>query len=99
MRTILPLLTALLLGPLAALHAADAPTPQVKRNVILIMADDLGYAALGCYWQKLILTPEIDKMAAAGMRFTDFYAGNTVCVPSRVSNVDGNASRSCTNPR
>ena len=53
------------------------------------MADDLGYAALGCYGQKLILTPEIDKMAAAGMRFTDFYAGNTVCVPSRVSMLMG----------
>ena len=85
MRTTLPLLTVLLLGPLAALHAADAPTPQVKPNVILIMADDLGYAALGSYGQRLILTPEIDKLAAEGMRFTDFYAGNTVCVPSRVS--------------
>lgn len=56
-----------------------------KPNIILIMADDLGYAGLGCYGQKLILTPEIDKMAAEGMRFTDFYAANAACVPSRVS--------------
>jgi uncharacterized sulfatase len=75
------LLIALLLAPLAVLHAGDAPKP----NIILIMADDLGYAALGCYGQKLINTPEIDKLAAEGIRFTDFYAANTVCVPSRVS--------------
>ena len=74
-------LAALLLAPLAALHAADTPTSTEKPNIILIMADDLGYAGLGSYGQKLIRTPEIDKMAADGMRFTDFYAGNTVCVP------------------
>ncbi|HHF42589.1 MAG TPA: hypothetical protein ENL38_02595 [Candidatus Aminicenantes bacterium] len=60
-----------------------------KPNIILIMADDLGYAALGCYGQKLIQTPYIDKMAEEGIRFTDFYAGNTVCVPSRVSLLTG----------
>jgi arylsulfatase A len=53
------------------------------------MADDLGYAALGCYGQKLILTPELDTPAAVGIRFTDFYAGITVCVPSRVSMLMG----------
>ena len=80
-------LAALLLAPLAALNAADKPTG--KLNIILIMADDLGYAALGSYGQRLILTPEIDRMAAEGMRFTDFYSGNTVCVPSRVSMLIG----------
>jgi len=83
------LLTLLLLAPLAALRAVDVPMPPVKPNIILIMADDLGYAALGSYGQKLILTPELDKLAAAGMRFTDFYAANTVCVPSRVSMLMG----------
>jgi arylsulfatase A-like enzyme len=58
---------------------------QPKPNIILIMADDLGYAGLGCYGQKLILTPEIDKMAREGMRFTDFYSSSAACVPSRVS--------------
>ena len=47
------------------------------------MADDLGYGDLGCYGQQQIRTPEIDKLAAEGMRFTDFYAGSTVCAPSR----------------
>ena len=52
-------------------------------NIIFIMADDLGYGDLGCYGQKRIKTPHIDQMAAEGMRFTDFYAGSTVCAPSR----------------
>ena len=57
---------------------------QSKRpNIIFIMADDLGYGDLGCYGQKHILTPNIDKLAEEGMRFTDCYAGSTVCAPSR----------------
>lgn len=54
-----------------------------KPNIIFILADDLGYGELGCYGQKLIQTPNIDRLAAEGMRFTQFYAGNTVCAPSR----------------
>lgn len=54
-----------------------------KPNIIYIMADDLGYGDLGCYGQKLIQTPHIDRLAENGMRFTDFYAGSTVCAPSR----------------
>ncbi len=61
------------------LRAADAPRP----NIIFIMADDLGYGDLGCYGQKLIKTPCLDQMAKEGMRFTDFYAGCTVCAPAR----------------
>ena len=52
-------------------------------NLIWIMADDLGYGELGCYGQKVIQTPCLDRMAAEGMRFTQFYAGATVCAPSR----------------
>src|SRR5690606_4765231 len=44
---------------------------------------DLGYGELGSYGQKLIATPELDRLAAEGMRFTQFYAGSTVCAPSR----------------
>lgn len=62
---------------------------QEKPNIIFIMADDLGYGDLGCYGQKKILTPQIDKMASEGMLFTDFYAGNTVCAPSRYSLITG----------
>ena len=54
-----------------------------RPNVIFIMADDLGYADLGCYGQELIETPRIDQMAAEGMRFTQCYAGACVCAPSR----------------
>ena len=60
-----------------------------KPNIILIMADDLGYAGLGCYGQTLIQTPRIDQMAREGIRFTDFYAANTVCVPSRCGLITG----------
>lgn len=54
-----------------------------KPNIILIMADDLGYNELESYGQKIIKTPRLDQLAAEGMRFTDFYAGSPVCAPSR----------------
>ena len=54
-------------------------------NIIHIMVDDLGYGDLGCYGQKTIKTPNLDKMAEGGMKFTDYYSGNTVCRPSRLS--------------
>jgi arylsulfatase A-like enzyme len=57
--------------------------PGRPPNIILIMADDLGYGDLGCYGQKRIRTPNIDRMAAEGMRFRNAYAGCTVCAPSR----------------
>jgi hypothetical protein len=50
-----------------------------KPNIIYILADDLGYGDLGCYGQKMIKTPNIDTMAAQGMRFTQHYSGSTVC--------------------
>ena len=61
----------------ASTGSADRP------NIIFILADDLGYGDLGCYGQKTINTPNIDKLAEEGMRFTDHYAGSTVCAPSR----------------
>jgi arylsulfatase len=60
-----------------------APVAGSPPNVVLIVADDLGFAELGCYGQKLIRTPHVDKLAAGGTRFTQFYAGNNVCAPSR----------------
>jgi arylsulfatase A-like enzyme len=56
---------------------------------VFILADDLGYGDLGCYGQKVIQTPHLDRMAAQGMRFTDCYAGCTVCAPSRCSLMTG----------
>lgn len=60
-------------------------TSQCKEtpNIIFIMADDMGYGDLGCYGQSLIQTPNIDRLAAQGIRFTQAYAGSTVCAPSR----------------
>lgn len=68
-----------------ALSAAAVSTaPAAERpNLIWIMADDLGYGDLGCYGQKVIATPHLDQMARHGLRFTQFYAGATVCAPSR----------------
>jgi arylsulfatase len=72
----------LALAVLVALGFASRLT-AAPPNVVLIVADDLGYAEVGCYGQKLIRTPSVDRMAAGGMRFTQFYAGNAVCAPSR----------------
>lgn len=61
------------------MHLQAAKPP----NIVFILADDLGYAELGCYGQRKIMTPNIDALAAAGMRFTRNYSGNAVCAPSR----------------
>ncbi len=66
---------------LAALHS--------KPNIIFILADDLGYGELGCYGQKRIKTPNLDRLAAEGTRFTQCYAGSTVCAPSRAALMTG----------
>ena len=67
------------------------PTGEEKAspNIIFIMADDLGYGDLGCYGQEIIQTPNIDRLALSGIRFTQHYAGNTVCAPSRCALMTG----------
>lgn len=60
-----------------------------KPNIVFILADDLGYADLGCYGQTKIKTPNIDKLAEEGMRFTQHYSGNPVCAPSRCTLMTG----------
>ncbi|MDG1897819.1 MAG: arylsulfatase [Fuerstiella sp.] len=73
-------------GLLSSLIGLGASNTFAERppNIIYIMADDLGYGDLGCYGQKNVKTPNIDRMAAEGIRFTDHYAGHTVCRPSRL---------------
>lgn len=75
------LLTCLAAGGLS--FAAQQP------NVIFILADDLGYGDLSCYGQQKFETPNIDRLAAQGMRFTNLYSGSTVCAPSRCSLLTG----------
>lgn len=62
---------------------------QKKPNVIFILVDDMGYGDLGVYGQKLIETPNLDKLAASGIKFNQFYAGTSVCAPSRASLLTG----------
>ncbi|NNE90257.1 MAG: arylsulfatase [Verrucomicrobiales bacterium] len=66
-----------------------------KPNLIFILADDLGYGDLGCFGQNKIQTPELDRMAAEGMKLTDFYAGSTVCAPSRCVLMTGQHTGRC----
>ena len=74
----------LLLGWLPmALHAQKRP------NIVFILADDLGYGDLGVYGQRYIRTPHLDRLSAEGIRFTQFYAGTTVCAPSRSALLTG----------
>jgi arylsulfatase A-like enzyme len=77
---------SMLLSPAMAWPAQPA---RERPNVLLIMADDLGWGELSCYGQKKFATPNIDQLAAEGMRFTDAYAGNAVCAPSRCSMITG----------
>jgi len=87
-------ITVLLLAPLAALTAAEKKND--KPNVIVILTDDLGYDDVGCYWTpdkrpgfEKIRTPNIDRLAAEGARFTDYYAPSSVCTPSRAALMTG----------
>jgi arylsulfatase A-like enzyme len=81
----------LLSAALALVNTAPAAQPARagKPNIIFILADDLGYGDLGSYGQKKIKTPHLDRMAAEGMRFTQAYAGSTLCAPSRSALMTG----------
>lgn len=70
-------------------NATETPKKDKKPNIIFIMADDLGYGDIGPYGQTKTRTPNLDKMAAEGMVFTNHYAGSTVCMPSRASLLTG----------
>ncbi|MGC8861304.1 MAG: sulfatase-like hydrolase/transferase [Armatimonadota bacterium] len=81
--------SAVALGLPAFARKEDRPP-----NFVIIYCDDLGYNDLGCYGAKLIKTPWIDRMAAEGVRFTDFYSAAAVCTPSRAALLTG-----CYHPR
>lgn len=78
-------LSGILLFALGRIASEAAQRP----NIVIILADDLGYGDLGCYGHPTIRTPNLDRMAAEGMRFTDFYSAAEVCTPSRASLLTG----------
>ena len=73
----------------AGLGQTQGVTVEQPPNIIFILADDLGYGHLGSYGQDRILTPNLDRLAAEGIRFTQAYAGSTVCAPSRSALMTG----------
>ena len=81
MKLTLTLFIALLFAPLGITQAADAPKP----NIIVILADDMGYADIGAHGCKDIPTPNIDRIAAHGVRFTNAYANGSFCTPTRAA--------------
>jgi uncharacterized sulfatase len=87
---------AILFWAAVSLVASAAPKAPVARpNIVFILADDLGYGEVGCFGQKLIQTPNLDRLAREGMRFTQFYAGSTVCAPSRCVLMTGKHTGHC----
>lgn len=89
MRKALPALAAILLASCSAGPAPDQADAVDRPNVIVILADDLGYADLGAQGSKTVSTPHIDKLAADGVRLTNAYANHTVCAPSRAGLLTG----------
>ena len=85
-------LVAIGLGSSVQISAAGDTQPT-KPNIIFILADDLGFNQIGCYGETPIKTPNLDRLAKNGIRFTQAYAGNTVCSPSRVSLFTGRDGR------
>jgi len=69
--------------------AAEAGAGPRRPNIVFVLADDLGYGDLGCYGQPRLKTPNLDRLAAEGVRFTQHYAGSTVCAPSRFTVMTG----------
>ena len=87
----------LLTGCVAVMGCANgnhdaATSPETLPNIVYLYADDLGYGELGSYGQEIIQTPNLDRLAAEGMRFTAHYSGSAVCAPSRAIVLTGKHS-------
>ena len=85
----------ILCAAMGCLFGGFAVAEDVKPNIVFILADDLGYGDLSCYGQTKFTTPHIDRLAAEGMKFGQFYAGTTVCAPSRCSLMTGYHTGHC----
>ncbi|NND08620.1 MAG: sulfatase-like hydrolase/transferase [Saprospiraceae bacterium] len=70
-------------------NTKDHNAPHARPNIILIMADDLGYGGLSCYGNTVLQTPHIDSLSAHGLRFTDFHSNGSVCSPTRAALLTG----------
>lgn len=98
MKLILTAMLAILLpaaGQTLSSQTDSAAETVIRPNIILIMADDLGYGSLGCYGTKEIKTPNIDLLAAGGMRFTDFHSNGAMCSPTRAALLTGRYPQRC----
>ena len=87
-----PLASLLLI---AAAMASAVAAREGKPNIVLILADDLGYGSLGCYGSKQIRTPHLDRLAASGMRLTDFHSNGPMCTPTRAALMTGRYPQRC----
>ena len=76
-------------------YAGDKVTDSVRPNIIFVLADDLGYGDLGCFGQKRIETPHIDRLAAEGMVFSNYYTGSPVSAAARCVLLTGKHSGHC----
>ena len=81
-----------LFGILAPLHGAS---PQTRPNIVFILADDLGYADIGAYGNKVNRTPNLDRMARNGLRLTDFHTNGANCSPTRAAILTGQYQQRC----
>lgn len=72
-----------------AIAAVEQITPKLQPNIVFILVDDLGWADGGCFGSKFYQTPNIDRLAAEGMRFTQAYASSAVCSPTRAAILTG----------
>jgi arylsulfatase A len=82
-------LASVLAMPSGLTFNLGAAGPARRPNIVFILADDLGYGDLGCYGQKMFKTPNLDRLAAGGMKFTAHYSGHNVCAPARCALLSG----------
>src|SRR6187551_4138371 len=73
----------------ALLSSLKGAEPGPRPHIIFVLADDLGYGDVGCYGGKLVATPNIDRLAREGTRFTQYYSASPVCSPSRTGILTG----------
>jgi arylsulfatase A-like enzyme len=86
---------AIVWAPIFLLLTAHGIAAPPKPNIVLIMADDLGYGSLGCYGNKQVKTPNIDRLAANGIRLTDYHSNGSLCTPTRAALLTGRYQQRC----